>query len=74
MRLDLPAAFAQETITNMLKEHPQLVEIFRKYKIDCVSCGSTSCLFKNVIATHSYDRKISVLIEEEINQYLSSIL
>lgn len=71
--MDLPEEFTQMTIIAMLTEHPQLAEILRRYKIDCVSCGSTSCLFKNVIATHAYDPKQAAQLETEINTYLANL-
>ena len=71
--MDLPEEFTQKTISAMLAEHPQLGEILRRYKIDCVTCGSTSCLFKNVIATHAYNPKQAAEIETEINEYLASL-
>ena len=69
--MDLPEEFNRKTVTSVLAEHPQLAEILRRYKIDCVTCGSTSCLFKNVIATHSYDPKQAAQLEIEINAYLA---
>lgn len=71
--MDLPKEFAHKTVTSVLTEHPQLAEILKRYKIDCVTCGSTSCLFKNVIATHSYDPKQTAQIEIEINAYLAKL-
>ncbi|HEY5674393.1 MAG TPA: hypothetical protein VIR78_11850 [Malonomonas sp.] len=69
--MDLPEELKHKTIGAMLAEHPQLVEILKRYKIDCVACGSTSCLFKNVIATHAYDPKQAAMLEDEINAYLN---
>ncbi len=71
--MDLPEEFAQKTISSMLAEHPPIGEILSKHSIDCLSCGSTSCLFKNVIATHTFDRQRAVQIEKEINDYLAGI-
>jgi hypothetical protein len=67
----LPPEFENITIGNILAEHPQIGEILSKHHIDCVSCGSGSCLFKNVVATHTYDRKKVGMIEAEINEYLA---
>jgi hypothetical protein len=69
----LPEEFEKTTIAKMLAEHPYIGEILEKHHIDCVTCGSSSCLFKNVIATHTYDRNQAVMIEKEINDYLSSL-
>ncbi len=69
----LPEEFEKITIGRMLAEHPHIGEILSKYQIDCVTCGSSSCLFKNVIATHTYDRKKAIMIEKEINDYLSGL-
>ena len=69
----LPEEFEKITISAILKKHPQIGEILTKHHIDCVTCGSGSCLFKNVIATHTYDRNKAILIENEINDYLSSL-
>jgi len=68
--MDLPEEFRQKTISAMLTEHPQLTEILQRYNIDCVSCGSSSCLFKNVVATHAYDPKQADRLENEIKDYL----
>ncbi len=69
----LPEEFEKITIAKMLAEHPHIGEILTKYHIDCVTCGSSSCFFKNVIATHTYDRNKALMIEKEINDYLSSL-
>lgn len=69
----LSPEFEQITIKTMLAEHPHIGQILTKYKIDCVTCGSGSCLFKNVIATHAYDPKKAILIEKEISDYLVSL-
>lgn len=69
----LPEQFEKITISAMLAAHPQIGEILTKHHIDCVTCGSSSCLFKNVIATHTYDRNKAAMIEKEINDYLSSL-
>ena len=69
----LPEEFETITISTILEEHPLIGEILTKHHIDCVTCGSSSCLFKNVIATHTYDRKKAIMIEKEIIEYLSSL-
>ena len=69
----LPEEFEKTTISKMLAEHPQLGEILTKHHIDCAACGSSSCLFKNVIATHTYNRDKAKMIEKEIIDYLSSL-
>ena len=69
----LPEEFETTTIAQMLAEHPHIGKILTKYHIDCVTCGSSSCLFKNVIATHTYDRTKAAMIEKEINDYLASL-
>ncbi len=71
--MDLSEEFAQKTISKMLEEHPQIGEILKKYNIDCVSCGSSSCLFKNVIATHTYNPKTALQLKNEINEYLAGL-
>jgi len=69
----LPQQFEKITIGKMLAEHPQIGKILTKHHIDCATCGSSSCLFKNVIATHTYDRNKARMIEEEINEYLAGL-
>lgn len=69
----LPEEFEKTTISTMLAEHPSIGDILTKHHIDCATCGSSSCLFKNVIATHTYDRKKAIMIEKEINEYLSGL-
>jgi len=71
--MSLPEEFEKITISKMLSEHPQIGEILTKHHIDCVACGSSSCLFKNVIATHTYDSKKAQHIENEINEYLCNL-
>ncbi len=68
--MNLPEEDRHKTISAMLTEHPQLAEILKRYNIDCGSCGSSSCLFKNVITTHAYDPKQAARLESEINAYL----
>lgn len=72
--MNMPEEFVQRTISSMLEEHPQIGTILRKYRIDCVSCGSASCLFKNVIATHAYDPKVAAQIEVELEAYFCSLV
>jgi len=69
----LPDRFEQMTVTRMLTEHPQIGAILEKHRIDCVTCGSSSCLLKNVIAQHTYDSRRAAQIEAEINAYLAGI-
>lgn len=71
--MNLPEEFAKYTITAMLAEHPQIGEILRKHNIDCVSCSSSSCLFKNVTKTHAWDPKQAIRIETELNDYFASV-
>jgi hypothetical protein len=47
--------------------------ILEKYQIDCVSCGSSSCLLSNVVAQHTYDPLRAEQIESEINEYLAKL-
>jgi len=69
----LPERFDQMTVKRMLAEHPHIGEILEKHQIDCVRCGSSSCLLKNVISQHTYDPKRAVQIEQEINAYLAGL-
>ena len=69
----LPEEFATITVSRMLAEHPRIGEILSQYQIDCVTCGSSSCLFKNIIATHTYDSKKALRIEKEISEYFSTL-
>lgn len=71
--MDLPEEFAHKTISSMLAEHPRIGEILGKHRIDCVTCGSSACLFKNVIATHTFDPQRAIQIEEEIHAYLAGL-
>ena len=70
--MNLPEEFANKTITAVLAAHPQIGEILQKHNIDCATCNSSSCLFKNVIKTHAWDPKQAIQIETEINAYLAS--
>lgn len=65
--------YAQMTVSSLLADHPQIGVILEKHRIDCVSCGSSSCLLKNVIAQHTYDSRRAAQIEAEINAYLAGI-
>ena len=71
--MNLPEELTHTTIAEILAKHPKIVEILKKYNIDCVACGSTSCLFKNVIATHTYDPQRAAQVEEEIRAYLTGV-
>jgi hypothetical protein len=71
--MELPEEYRQKTIVDTLADHPQLAVILKKYRIDCASCGSTSCLFGNVIATHTYDPKQAARLEAEITDYFTSL-
>ncbi len=69
--MNLPEEIAQSSISRVLEEHPRVGLILQKHQIDCVSCGSTSCLFKNVVATHAYDPKGAARIEAELEAYFA---
>ncbi len=69
----LPDSFERKTVSSVLEEHPAIGEILTRHHIDCVACGSTSCLFKNVIATHTYDPQKAIEIEKEIFKYLTEL-
>jgi len=71
--MELPEEFALKTVSSMLAEHPQIGEILNKHRIDCVTCGSSSCLLKNVIAQHTFNPQRAVQIEHEINEYLAGL-
>lgn len=71
--MDLPEKFAQMTVCRMLAEHPRIGEILARHRIDCVTCGSSSCLLKNVIAQHTFDPQRAIQIEAEINAYLAGV-
>jgi iron-sulfur cluster repair protein YtfE (RIC family) len=71
--MDLPAEYAQRTISSILTEHPRIGTILEQYQIDCASCGSSSCLLKNVIAQHTCDPQRAVRIAAEINEYLAGL-
>ena len=73
LKMKLPERFTHLTIRDMLAEHPQIGEILKRHQIDCGACDSTSCLFKNVIATHTYDPRRARQVEQEINAYLDNL-
>ena len=71
--MDLPDKYALRTVSSMLEEHPQIGTILENHRIDCVSCGSSSCLLKNVVTQHTYDPQRATQIEAEINAYLAGL-
>ena len=69
--MKLPEEIAPLSITAVLEAHPQIGTILQKHNIDCVTCGSSSCRFKNVIASHAYDPKVAKQITAEIEAYFA---
>ena len=71
--MNLPEALAKKPLIDVLEEHPPIGEILKKYKVDCVSCRSSSCLLKNVIATHGFLPKRAAELRAEIEAYLARL-
>ncbi len=63
-----------EQIQNVIKAHPHIGEILKKYDIGCVTCGVGICLLKDVVAIHALGAELEAQIEREINEYLENVV
>ena len=61
------------TVSKVLAQHPQIKKILDKFRIDCVKCGSSSCLLKNVLGQHVFDPNQARQMEKEVNEYFSRL-
>ena len=70
--MQLSNNLGEESILNVLKEHPTIGEILVKYEIGCVTCGVGVCLLKDVVAIHALGAEIEAKLEKELNDYIES--
>ena len=71
--MKIPAEIGEQPINQTIERHPRIGEILNKYDIGCVTCGVGICLVKDVVAIHALGDEIEVRIEQEINDYLSTL-
>ncbi len=63
----------ERPIKEIIDEHPRVGEILGKHEIGCIDCSIGTCQFKEVVKVHFLGDEIEKQIEQEVNEYLSSI-
>jgi len=63
-----------KNILEVIKEHPRIGEILDKHEIGCTKCSVGTCLLQDVVTAHFLGDEIEKQIEEEINDYLSTLV
>ncbi|MCK5070830.1 MAG: hypothetical protein KAR01_09810 [Desulfocapsa sp.] len=63
----------ERPIKEIIDEHPKVGEILGKHEIGCIDCSIGTCQFKEVVKVHFLGDEIEKQIEQEVNEYLSSI-
>ena len=72
--MKLPAEISEQPINQTIERHPRIGEILSRYDIGCVTCGVGICLVKDVVAIHALGSEIETKIEQEINDYLDTLI
>lgn len=71
--MELLDGIGEKPIKEVIEEHPKIGEILNNYEIGCIECSIGTCQFKEVVKIHFLGDKIEKQIEEEVNEYLTSI-
>lgn len=71
--MELHQDIGSQAIQDVLKVHPQIGSILDKFDIGCVSCRVGICLLKDVVMIHALGEQVEAQIEQEINDYLTSV-
>lgn len=71
--MELQGGIGEKSIKEVIEEHPKVGEILAKYEIGCIECSIGTCQFKEVVKIHFLGDEVEQQIEDEVNEYLSSI-
>jgi hypothetical protein len=71
--VELQDGIGERSIKEVIEEHPKVGEILAKYEIGCIECSIGTCQFKEVVKIHFLGDEVEKQIEEEVNEYFSSI-
>ncbi|MBW6508524.1 MAG: hypothetical protein K0A94_03165 [Desulfuromonadales bacterium] len=71
--MELHQDIGSQAIQDVLTVHPQIGTILEKFDIGCVSCRVGICLLKDVVTIHALGEQVEAQIEQEINEYLTSV-
>lgn len=71
--MELLGGIGDKPIKEVIDEYPKIGEILGKHEIGCIECSIGTCFFKEVVKVHFLGDEVEKQIEEEINDYLSSL-
>ena len=71
--MELSGGIGEKSIKEVIEEHPKIGEILAKHEIGCIECSIGTCQFKEVVKVHFLGDEVEQQIEDEVNDYLSSL-